>query len=194
MREPNPGVQPPLGRMEKLRTERLLLRRFDPDTDFEAVHAYASDAEVTKYMDWGPNTPEMTRAFLAAAADGPQHEWEYAIEEVASGVLVGGVGIHLMGAERADIGYCLTRQAWGRGIATEAASVLLRHAFDIGVHRVQAGCHPENAASIRVLSKLGMRLEGRMRECIRVRGEWQDQLVFAVLRSDPQYGVPNDRA
>jgi [ribosomal protein S5]-alanine N-acetyltransferase len=181
-------------RPERVRTDRLLLRRFDPEDDYEAVHAYASDAEVTRYMDWGPNTPGMTRSFLASTADGPQHDWEYAIEEVASGALVGGVGIHLMSADRADIGYCLARHAWGRGIATEAASALLRHAFDIGVHRVQAGCHPDNAASIRVLTKLGMRLEGRMRECVRVREEWQDQLVFAVLRSDPPYGAAHDRA
>jgi len=85
------------------------------------------------------------------------------------------------------LGYCYDRAAWGRGYATEAASEILDFGFDVLLlHRVWAGCDPENVASARVLEKLGMRLEGHLRESERIRGAYRDTLVYAVIESDPR--------
>jgi len=81
-----------------LRTERLLLRDFQLD-DFEAVHAYGSDPEVARYMEWGPNTPDDTRAFLtralASQAIWPRLDFGLAIESRSLGMVIGSIRLHL---------------------------------------------------------------------------------------------------
>jgi RimJ/RimL family protein N-acetyltransferase len=90
------------------------------------------------------------------------------------------------------LGYCYDRAAWGSGYAAEAAAAMLDFAFDVLLlHRVWAGCDPENVGSARVLEKLGMRLEGRLRENERVRGAYRDTWVYGLLASEPRpIGLP----
>jgi len=172
---------------EVLRTPRLVLREFDHN-DFEAVHAYATDLEVVRYMEWGPNTAAETRNFLtraqSQASARPRTIYEFAVAEVATDGLVGGIGLHLNGPQ-AMLGYCLSRSAWGRGFATEAASLLVAFGFDsLDIHRVWARCDSENAASLRVLEKLRMRREGLLEHDCQIRGEWRDTALFAILESE----------
>ena len=83
---------------------------------------------------------------------------------------------------QAGLGYCYRPDAWGRGYATEAAGTLVRFGFDVlMLHRIWAGCDPGNEASIRVLEKAGMTMEGRHRENVRIRGEFRDTLVYGLL-------------
>lgn len=70
---------------------------------------------------------------------------------------------------------------WGRGYAIEIAQALVKFAQALGLHRVEATCHPDNAASARVLTKAGLTLEGRLRDHLLVRGAWRDSLLFAVI-------------
>ncbi len=181
-----------MGESFELKTERLLLRDFVED-DFTDVQSYAEDPEVVRYMSWGPNEPEETRAFLRRArgpigAD-PRSDFELAITRLTDGRVLGGVGLHRDGTN-AMLGYCLRRDAWGRGYATEAARALLQFGFaSLGVHRVWAGCDPQNSASANVLHKLGMRQEGHLREESLVRGEWRDSLLFAVLAHEWRAGA-----
>ena len=174
----------------RLETERLLLREFDVN-DFAAVHEYGSDPEVVRYLVWGPNTEEETRAFLermqARAAADPRVEYGLAVIEKEPGCLVGGIGIYRDGPDgsQAILGYCFARGAWGRGIATEAAEEMLRFGFgELDLHRVWAGCDTDNAGSIRVLEKLGMTREAHHRQSSRVRGEWRDEFAYAVLENE----------
>jgi len=77
------------------------------------------------------------------------------------------------------------RSRWGLGYATEAAAALLRYGFDqLGLHKISASCDPENIGSVRVLTKIGMRQEGHLRDQHRVRGQWRDRLLFAALAAD----------
>jgi RimJ/RimL family protein N-acetyltransferase len=70
----------------------------------------------------------------------------------------------------------------GRGYATEAARAMLALGFaTYRLHRIEARAEPRNSASTRVLEKLGMRLEGHLRENEWVRGEWQSEVVYALL-------------
>ena len=166
------------------RTDRLLLREFS-DEDFEAVHAYASDPDVVRFMAWGPNSEAETREFLKRAKTdaeaNPRRQFELAVVRRASGDLIGGIGLHVDGSN-AMLGFCFARSAWGQGYATEAAQTLLDFGFGpLGLHRIWADCDSVNAASVRVLQKLGMRQEGHLRHECEIRGEWRDTLIFAIL-------------
>lgn len=173
----------------ELRTERLRLRDL-ADEDYEAVHSYASDPEVVRYMPWGPNTEQDTRDFLAraqaSAAAEPRMGYELAVVTLDDDRLVGAAGLHI-GPEdfQAMLGYCYHSRAWGHGYATEAARALVDFGFGVLLlHRIWAGCDTDNGASARVLEKLGMTLEGRLREDAKIRGEFRDTLVFGILRRE----------
>jgi RimJ/RimL family protein N-acetyltransferase len=174
----------------EITTDRLLLREFRDD-DWSAVHEYAVDPEVVRYMPWGPNTEDETRAFiaraLAAQADEPRTKYELAVALRGSGRLIGGCGIRIARpADRGgDMGYCLHRGYWGHGYASEAARAIAAFGFErLGLHRVWATCDTENDASARVLEKLGMRREARFREDTRLRGQWRDSYLYAVLEHE----------
>jgi RimJ/RimL family protein N-acetyltransferase len=167
---------------------RLLLRELEGG-DWEAVHAYAVDDAVVRYMPWGPNTPTQTRDFLRLAAEHrrerPRHHYDLAV--VLAGRLIGACGLHVSAPEldEAFIGYALSRPFWGHGYATETARGLLALGFEkLGLHRIFAVCDPANVASARVLEKAGMRREGHLREHRWQKGQWCDSLLFAMLRRE----------
>jgi len=167
-----------------LKSERLTLREFRDD-DFEAVHSYAIDLDVVRFMPWGPNSEAETREFLKRAQShatvDPRTGFELAVIRTASEDLIGGIGLHTDGP-KAVLGYCFARSSWGQGYATEAARLVLDFGFkSFGIHRTWACCDPENTASVRVLQKLGMRQEGHLRHDCQIRGEWRDNLLFAIL-------------
>jgi len=179
--------------MVQLKTRRLLLREFTPD-DYQGAHAYGSDPEVTRYMEWGPNTPEDTHAFIARAvehqSEDPRLNYTLAIEHPDFGI-IGSCAIHVTSTKNrnAAIGYVLNRLHWGKGYATEATSKLIAFGFEaLGMHRITATCDPRNAASWRVMEHNGMKREGHLREDKQLRGEWRDSLVYGILRHE--YG-PN---
>jgi ribosomal-protein-alanine N-acetyltransferase len=173
--------------VEVLQTNRLVLRDLE-ETDWEAAHSYASDPEVVRYMDWGPNTEDETKKFIQRAAAGqreqPRLSYEMAIVLNERDILIGGCGIHISDPINREgwIGYCLNRHFWREGYATETARALIRFGFDqLKLHRIFALCDPENVASAHVLEKVGMQLEGRFRERKLRKGKWHDELLYAIL-------------
>ena len=173
-----------------LETPRLILRELRDD-DATAIHAYASDAEVVRYLDWGPNTPEDTAQFLARAraARGaiPRTAYHRAIVLTATGHLVGGGRIEIRNAANGagDVGYVLGRPHWGHGFATEATRALLGFGFgSLALHRIWATCDVRNDASARVLEKIGMRREGHLRHDVRRKGEWRDSYLYTILEPE----------
>ncbi len=180
-------TQPEPPTWHPVRTERLLLRDFRP-TDLDAIHAYASDPEVARYMEWGPNTLEDTHFFLnrvlANQAAWPRLDFGLAIELAETSVVIGSINLRLRdGANRAaEVGYCLHRDYWRRGITHEAARALIDIAFKtLGLHRVIATCDARNTGSFSVMEKLGMRREGLMLQDQEIKGAWRDTLLYAVL-------------
>jgi [ribosomal protein S5]-alanine N-acetyltransferase len=109
-----------------LETNRLVLRDFHSE-DFEAVHKYASDVEVCKYTDWGPNTAEDTSVFIAQMLDmqkiHPRNEITLAVVVRETNALIGACSLTTDGLQ-GEMGYTITRDFWGNGFATEAASAL----------------------------------------------------------------------
>lgn len=144
----------------EIRTERLLLR---PITlaDLATTHAYVSDAENTRYMMFLPSESlEETAQGIAESVAGWQSDepvrLEFAI--VLDGTHIGGVTIFFQeDRQEAELGWVIRRDHWGRGYTTEAARALMTLARErFGVRRIFACCDSENAASFRVMEKLGM--------------------------------------
>jgi len=145
---------------ERIRTERLLLRR-PTSQDAEAIfERYASDAEVTHYMAWPTHVSiEQTRAFLNFS-ESLWQRWSvgpYIIESPESGTLLGSTGIEMQSVGHAETGYVLARDAWQKGYATESLKAVLAITRTLSVRRVTAWCHYQHTASQRVLEKCGFK-------------------------------------
>jgi ribosomal-protein-alanine N-acetyltransferase len=173
--------------VEIIQTGRLVLRDLQED-DWQAVNSYASDPEVVRYMDWGPNTEDDTKIFIqrsiANQKERPRRDYTLALVLKPDDRLIGGCGIRVSDPDNREgwIGYCLNRHFWGQGYATETAQGLLRFGFDrLDLHRIFATCDPENVASARVLEKVGMKREGHLRERKWAKGKWRDSLMYAIL-------------
>jgi RimJ/RimL family protein N-acetyltransferase len=171
-----------------LETERLVLRRYAP-ADFEALYAMRSSFEVARYLYSGPQTGGEVREMLAKKIESisiraPGDVLALAAELRATRELVADVVLNLVSEEHrtAEVGYITHPDHGGRGYATEATRALLAVAFDdLELHRVIARLDARNAASARVLEKLGLRLEAHLVENEYVKGEWQSELVYATL-------------
>lgn len=171
----------------RLTTERLILREFVED-DWPAVLVYQRDPRYLRYYHWTERTAADVRAFVQMFVEqqraSPRAKYQLAVTLKEDGRLIGNCGVRLEspGALQADIGYELNPDYWGRGYASEAAQAVVDYGFSqLGVHRIWASCLADNAASARVLEKLGMRLEGRLRENEYFKGRWWDTLIYAIL-------------
>ncbi len=167
--------------------DRVILREF-VETDETAVHSYACDPMVTQFMNWGPNGIEDTRAFLRQVVGQGRTphrtSFDLAMVDIESQALIGSAAVSVTNVEhrRGEIGCVLRHDYWSKGLATEAAGMLLRFGFgEMQLRRISATCHPDNHASSRVLEKAGLVFEGRMRSHMFVRGEWRDSLLYAVI-------------
>jgi len=147
---------------------------------------WASDPEVCRYLAWEPyeslSETERTLEKWAACANDPKN-YHWAIEY--GGHAIGSISVVEMKDESlsCEIGYCVGRAYWGRGIMTEALTAVLDFLFgEVGFNRVMAKHDAQNRASGRVMQKAGMRPEGAMREAKRRRdGSFGDLLLYSML-------------
>jgi RimJ/RimL family protein N-acetyltransferase len=174
----------------ELITERLILREFN-DRDWRAVLAYQSDPLYLRYSHWTERTPQdvqsFVQRFLTQQHQQPRTKFQLAVVLKSNGELIGNCGIRMAsaGAREADIGYELSPKQWGRGYATEAARAILRFGFtELKLHRIWSWCIAENVGSVRVLEKIGMQPEGRLRDKEYFKGRWWDTLLFAILEDE----------
>jgi RimJ/RimL family protein N-acetyltransferase len=170
-----------------LETERLILRKMVLN-DAEAVFAYASNSEVSRYTVWETHRSiEDSRAFLEFATqkyeNGGEPDW--GIVYRGNGCLVGACGLVNWEAEhaRAEVGFVLSREYWGRGLMSEAVRAILRFGFErMNLNRIEARCIAENAASARVMEKAGMVYEGTLRQREYIKGAYRDIKLYAILK------------
>ncbi len=195
-------------RPHTISTERLLIRPFVA-TDAEALHQAVdgSRALIWPWLTWakaGHRTVEESRIIIAAFAraahkvDCSLHVW--GIFDRHSEQLLGGTGLNAVDpkSRSAGVGYWLRREAQGRGIATEAARVVIDHAFKPqasggwGLRRMELRCARQNLPSVRIAQRLGLRLEQDG-----VENDYQDglgiydELIFAVLRREWDAQLPS---
>ncbi len=189
MRRPSTKVGEILKDLPTLETDRLILRKMKPD-DAEAVFAYASDPEVTCYVIWETHcTIEDSRAFLdlvlSKYESGGEPEW--GIVYKGDHRFVGTCGIVSWEPyhARAELGYTLSRDYWGRGLMAEAVGAMISFGFrEMNLNRIEARCIAENSASARVMEKAGMLYEGTLRQRELIKGEHRDIKVYSILRGE----------
>jgi RimJ/RimL family protein N-acetyltransferase len=166
-------------------------------SDASTLFAYRSDPNIYRYQTWEPRTVEDAQHFIASlqhlAFDTPGTWFQLGIRLRENGTLVGDLGVHFIADDphQVEIGFTLAPAYQGRGIGTEAVRALLSHLFGVfHKHRVFASVDPRNAPSIALLKRIGMRQEAHFRESLWFKGEWVDDLVFAILESEWR-GLPS---
>jgi [ribosomal protein S5]-alanine N-acetyltransferase len=127
---------------------------------------------------------EWIRTHAPGFAAGVLMNW--AIVERSTRRLLGAIGLNIQAAhERAELGYWIGVPFWNRGYATDASAVLLEFGFgELRLNRIHAHFFARNPASGRVLQKLGMEHEGRLRQHIRKWGVFEDIEMYGILRSE----------
>jgi RimJ/RimL family protein N-acetyltransferase len=169
-----------------IETPRLILDRLRAD-DAAALYAYRADPAVARYQGWIPADEAEAAAFIAAQAQQPFDApgWQQrAIRRRDDGELLGDCGLRLPEStdEEAEFGVSLKPVQQRRGYAREAAAALIEQAFrTYGCRRIVASVDPRNAASLALCRSLGMRQEAHHRERFYLRGEWVDDVIFALL-------------
>jgi RimJ/RimL family protein N-acetyltransferase len=172
-----------------LRTARLNLRPYVAD-DLDALYDIQSRPEVTRYLLYDVRNRDQVRGILEQRiqADGPERDAvDLAVVLPDTGALIGDVVLFLRSKEnrQGEIGYLFHPDYGGRGYATEAARMLLRLGFeDYGLHRIIGRIDARNTASARVLERLGMRREAHFVQNEIVKGEWSDEVVYAMLEDE----------
>ena len=176
---------------EELSTRRLRLRRPRLEDAEPAFFSYASDASVTRYLTWKAHTsPSQTREHFQQSIDA----WDlrmghraWLIELLDGSALLGTIGC-TVSFHRVEVGFALGNRYWGRGYMPEALAMVCAAAFeDARIYRVQALCDEENTRSARVMEKVGMRLEGRLRGYGRHPNRSEiprDCLMYSLVRGD----------
>jgi RimJ/RimL family protein N-acetyltransferase len=145
-----------------VRTARLVMRRLVPD-DAQSMFDLDADPEVLRYLPGAPrvSVEEARRSLVdyqAIYRDDGFARW--AVIEQATGEWLGWCGLRRQPDGEVDVGYRFRRATWGRGFATESARASLAYGFEVlDLPRIIGTAHPDNARSIRVLEKIGLRFE-----------------------------------
>lgn len=172
-------------------TERLRLRPLTLD-DTEALHAYRSLPEVCRYVPFTPMSPEViTERILGnwsrTTIENEGEGLTLGVELAAERRVIGDVILFFRSAEDrgGEVGWVLNPDYGGQGYATEAADEVLRLAFEeFGLHRVVARVDGRNVASQRLCTRLGMRREAHLISNEWFKGEWTDEIDFAMLDAE----------
>ena len=174
-----------------IRTERLLLRPLRP-RDYPAFHALHSHADVARYLPHEPRDPTGTSELMSERMPLVEIEYEgdrlsLAIEHRETRAFVGQCSLLYSSVEhqQGEIGYLILPEHHRKGYASEASLALLRVGFEgLGLHRIYGRCDGRNVGSAAVMAKIGMRLEAHMVENEYIKGEWTDELIYAMLATE----------
>lgn len=176
--------------MLEMETERLILRRFHED-DWKDLYAYLSKRSVVKYEPYDVFTEEACRQ---EALNRTKQEAFWAVCLKDTKKLIGNIYFQKQEPEEFmtwEIGYVFNPAYYGEGYATESSREILRYGFEkLLAHRIVAMCNPRNKASWKLLERLGMRREGRMRSNIFFKQDaqgkplWNDTYLYALLADE----------
>ena len=180
----------------QLTTDRLILRAIN-HRDVEGIFAYASNPEVAQYTLWEPHPDR--EASLSFITDFAYANYDAEIPDPLAITLkqdpswvIGTVGCSWVSQQHRcmELGYALGEEYWGRGLVQEAAWAVISLAFSLyPVYRIQARCHVDHQRSSRVLEKLGLRHEGRLRSAVLAGDKFWDLDLFAILQPEWQRRV-----
>jgi len=174
----------------RIETKRLVIRELCDD-DWRALHGIESLPDVNRYQSYDAHTEQASRDLIARsqreAACEPRALYDLAVTQRGDHRLLGRGGFKRSGHElRTGELWCVLAPAeHGRGIVTEAARAVIELAFgQLGMHRLFGDCDPRNAASARLMERLGMRREAHHVQNLWAKGEWCDSWIYALLASE----------
>lgn len=159
-------------------TARLKLRSARPG-DLEAMHAVLSDPRATRWWSTPPHDSlEQTAVWLdSMIANGPDNP-DFVVER--DGAVIGKAGFWRL----PEVGYILHPDHWGQGFAAEAVGIAIDHVFATrDVDDLTADVDPDNAASIRLLERLGFVRTGFAERTWNIGGEWKNSLYYGLSRA-----------
>lgn len=171
-----------------LETARLTLRQVR-DSDAEAIYAFRHDPDVSRYNADPYESVDEAEALihrLRRQFDSKTTlSWALTLKGEDQVIGLCGFGYWARQIRMAELGFDLAKTYWGRGLITEAAGVVVRFGFDqMNLNRIVAEVHGNNAASIRVMEKLGFMLEGVLRDDGYENGQFYDQRLYGLLRRE----------
>ncbi|MGW3073566.1 MULTISPECIES: GNAT family N-acetyltransferase [unclassified Kitasatospora] len=180
----------------RLTGPRLAVREYHhTEGDVDALHALFGDPEVTRYLPFGPSDREdcadQVELYLEEAMAEERDTYRLAVtrladaEEPDDATPIGQASLTLEGHRAAWLGCVLARGCWGLGYAGETVGLLCDLAFGpLGLHRLAARVAVANTASVKVLTGLGFRLEGRLRHDVFEDGVWSDSYLYSLLADE----------
>ena len=184
----------------RIETHRLILRPFRLEDAEDMFSGWASDPEVTRFLTWPPHkSADLTRMLLEDWV--PRYEngdyFNWAIELKETGRVIGNISVVSLNEyiEAGDIGYCMSRAYWGRGIMPEALRAVMDYLFDtVKLSRITASHDVNNPNSGRVMAKAGMKKEAVMRRAGKNNQGVCDVVWYAALPEDREPKPSRDQA
>ncbi len=182
-----------------LQTQRCILRPIAA-ADTETMYRIWSDVEVTEYMVMDPfQSVDQAVAMISLLNNLPASDegMRWAIEERHSCRAIGTCGFHKASFEhrKAEIGYEIDRAFWGQGLIQEALKALLSHCYrTLNLNRIEALVTKGNHRSAGLLTSLGFRPEGILRDYEWARGRFQDQIIFSFLKREWELCSANNKS
>jgi RimJ/RimL family protein N-acetyltransferase len=167
---------------------RLRLRELGVG-DVGALHRVYGDADATRFLSFEPRSREDVERIVARivtdALATPRLEYALGVECTGDRTMIGVARLAVGDHKSGQVGFALRPDQWGRGLGTEAVGALLELAFGrLHLHRVWGARSPDNLASARLMTALGMAEEGRIRHHVFVRGAWRDSVVHSILEDE----------
>ena len=172
-----------------IETDRLILREVTTE-DAPDMFTYLSDHEVVKHMGLEPyQTPnevlEEIEWYQSIYKEGSGMRWGITLKD--SGKIIGSCGFLNMKPRhyRAEIGYELSKEYWGKGIANEALQAVVKYGFlNFQLERIEALIEPANLASIKLVEKQGFMREGMLRHYEYTCGKFDDLYMYSILKDE----------
>ncbi|MBQ9827624.1 MAG: GNAT family N-acetyltransferase [Lachnospiraceae bacterium] len=175
---------------KRIETERLILRKFVPEDAEPAFRNWCSDPEVTRYLTWPTHTDvSVTDKIIALWIDGYKdpsfYQWAIVLKEIDEPI--GSISIVAVNesVEAVDIGYCIGKKWWHKGIVTEAFRAIIPYLFhEVEVRRIEARHAVKNPHSGGVMKKCGLTYEGILRKSDVCNAGIMDMCYYSILREE----------
>ncbi|WP_343319694.1 GNAT family N-acetyltransferase [Sphingobacterium multivorum] len=173
----------------RIDSERLAIRPIMPE-DSRAIFGYRSDKETNKYQGWIPDSLAEVDEFIAKNPNTfnlPESWFQLVMTDKIAKAVIGDIGVHFFGTEhlQVELGCTIKKEFQQQGYAKEGLKTVIEALFrQYHKHRITASVAPENKASRQLLTSLGFRQEAHFVKSYFHNGQWEDDVVFAILAEE----------
>ena len=175
---------------QRIETERLVLRAFEPSDVEAAYRNWMSDEKVTEFLRWPTHedisvTESVIKDWIEQSAKPDFYQWAIVLKELGEPIGTISVVEQNEALNSVHIGYCIGSKWWRQGITTEAFAAIISYFFDeVGVNRIESQHDPNNPYSGDVMKKCGLRYEGTLRQADFSNKGIVDACMHSLLKSD----------